>query len=90
VMYNNRSYFNDEEHQILMAKARNRPVENAHIGQRMDNPPVDFASMAKSFGIEAWGPIEEPGEIRPALERAMRYVLKERKPALVDVFTQFR
>ena len=90
VMYNNRSYFNDEEHQILMAKARNRPVENAHIGQRMDNPPVDFASMAKSFGIEAWGPIEEPGEIRPALERAMRYVLKERKPALVDVITQFR
>src|SRR5438309_5693469 len=90
VMHNNRSYFNDEEHQILMAKARNRPVENAHIGQRMDNPPVDFASMAKSFGIEAWGPIEEPGEIRPALERAMRYVLKERKPALVDVFTQFR
>jgi len=90
VMYNNRSYFNDEEHQILMAKARGRPVENAHIGQRMDNPAVDFAAMAKSFGIEAWGPIEEPGEIRPALERAARYVLKERKAALVDVFTQFR
>ena len=90
VMHNNRSYFNDEEHQILMAKARGRPVENAHIGQRMDNPAVDFAAMAKSFGIEAWGPIEEPGEIRPALERAARYVLKERKAALVDVFTQFR
>lgn len=90
VMYNNRSYYNDEEHQILMAKARSRPVENAHIGQRMDNPPVDFAGMARSFGIEAWGPIEDPADIRPALDRATRYVLKERKPALVDVFTQFR
>ncbi len=90
VMYNNRSYYNDEEHQILMAKARGRPEENAHIGQRMDNPAVDFAGMARSFGLEAWGPIEDPADIRPALERAMRYVLKERKAALVDVFTQFR
>src|SRR5206468_12492147 len=84
VMHNNRWHFNDEGHQILMAKARNRPVENAHIGQRMDNSPVDFAIMAKSFGIEAWGPIEEPGEIGRALERGMRYVLQGRKPALVE------
>lgn len=90
VMYNNRSYFNDEEHQILMAKARNRPVENAWIGQRMDDPAVDFAALARSFGIEAWGPFENPSELRPALERATRYVLKERRPALVDVFTQYR
>jgi thiamine pyrophosphate-dependent acetolactate synthase large subunit-like protein len=90
VMYNNRSYFNDEEHQILMAKTRNRPVENAHIGQRMDDPAVDFAGMAKSFGIEAWGPIEDPADIRPALERGVRHVLRERKAALVDIYTQFR
>ncbi len=75
---------------ILMAKARNRPVENAHIGQRMDNPAVDLAGMAKSFGLEAWGPIEDPADLRPVLERAVRYVSKERKAALVDVFTQFR
>ncbi|MGH2349187.1 MAG: thiamine pyrophosphate-dependent enzyme, partial [bacterium] len=90
VMYNNRSYYNDEEHQLLMAKARGRPVENAHIGQAMKDPPVDFAGMAKSFGLQAWGPIEDPADLRPALERAMRYVLRERKPALVDVFTQVR
>jgi acetolactate synthase-1/2/3 large subunit len=90
VMYNNRSYYNDEEHQILMAKARRRPVENAHIGQAMTDPPVDFAGMARSFGLEAWGPIEDPADLRPALERAVRYVLRERKPALVDVFTQVR
>ncbi len=90
VMYNNRSYYNDEEHQILMAKARRRPVENAHIGQAMNAPPVDFAEMARSFGLEAWGPVEDPSTLRPALERAVRYVLRERRPALVDVFTQVR
>jgi len=90
VMFNNRSYYNDEDHQILMAKARTRPVENSGIGLHMVDPPVDFATMAKGFGIEAWGPIEDPSDLKPALERAVRYVLKERKAALVDVVTQAR
>jgi thiamine pyrophosphate-dependent acetolactate synthase large subunit-like protein len=90
VMFNNRSYYNDEDHQILMAKARTRPVENSGIGLHMVDPPVDFAALAKGFGIEAWGPIEAPSDLKPALERAVRYVLKERKAALVDVVTQAR
>jgi benzoylformate decarboxylase/acetolactate synthase-1/2/3 large subunit len=89
-MHNNRSYYNDEEHQILMAKARERPIENAHIGQRMDDPPVDFAAMARSFGLEAWGPLEDSTDLRPAFERAARTVLRERKTALVDVISQPR
>jgi len=90
VMYNNRSYYNDEEHQILVARARGRPEERAHIGQRMDAPPVDFAGMARAFGVEAWGPVEDPADLRPALARAVRYVVRERRPALVDVVTQSR
>ena len=90
VMFNNRSYFNDEDHQVLMAKARGRPVENAHIGLRIDDPAVDFAGLARSFGIHAEGPIEDPAELRPALERAVRRVKQEQQPALVDVVTQSR
>jgi acetolactate synthase I/II/III large subunit len=90
VMFNNRSYFNDEDHQILMAKARGRPVEHAHIGLRMDDPPVDFAGLARSFGVYAEGPVEDPADLRPALARAAGYVRRERRPALVDVVTQSR
>ena len=90
VMFNNRSYFNDEDHQVLMAKARGRPVENAHIGLRMDDPPVDFAGLARSLGVYAEGPIEDPADLRPALSRAVRHVRRERRPALVDVVTQSR
>ena len=89
-MFNNRSYYNDEEHQVLMARARGRAVENAHVGQAMADPPVDFAGLARSFGIEAWGPVEEPGDLKPVLERAVRYVTQERKAALVDVVMQPR
>src|SRR5690606_34641751 len=32
VVHNNRSYYNDEQHQVTVAKRRGRPQENAHIG----------------------------------------------------------
>jgi thiamine pyrophosphate-dependent acetolactate synthase large subunit-like protein len=51
---------------------------------------VDFAALARSFGVHGEGPIEDPADLRPALERAVRVVKRERRPALVDVITQSR
>ena len=90
VMFNNRSYYNDEEHQAAMARHRGRPVERKGIGIHIQDPEVDFAGLARSFGLHAEGPIEEPRDLRPALERAVRHVLEARRPALVDVVTQPR
>jgi len=83
VTNNNRSYGNDERHQEEVAIARERPVENKGVGIHIDNPPVDFAAMARSFSIHGEGPIERPEDLRPALDRAMKVVLSG-KPALVD------
>jgi acetolactate synthase-1/2/3 large subunit len=87
VMFNNRTYGNDEEHQDAVAKARGRPVENKVVGIRIDDPAPDFARIAQGFGVHAEGPIEQPGEVGPALRRALR-VVKEGRPALVDVLTR--
>lgn len=88
VVCNNRSYYNDEEHQERMALLRNRPVENKVIGIRIDDPPVDFAALARSYGI--WGTgVTEPGELGKALRDALG-VVKEGKAALVDVVCQMR
>ncbi len=89
VMYNNRAYYNDWEHQIRMAKLRGTPVERAHIGMDMDDPAPDFASMARSMGWYAEGPIDDPGKIAGALERAIAKV-KAGQPALLDTITQRR
>jgi acetolactate synthase-1/2/3 large subunit len=89
VMYNNRAYYNDWEHQIRMAKLRGTPVERAHIGMDMVDPAPDFASMAKAMGWYAEGPIERPGEVAPALKRAIERV-KGGQPALLDTITQKR
>jgi acetolactate synthase I/II/III large subunit len=73
VMYNNRAYYNDWEHQIRMAKVRGTPVERAHIGMDMDDPAPDFAGLAKSMGWYAEGPIDKPGDIAPALNAEARH-----------------
>ncbi|MQF87454.1 MAG: thiamine pyrophosphate-binding protein [SAR202 cluster bacterium] len=88
VMYNNRTYGNDLGHQSLMAKVRGRPDENKTIGIDIDDPYVDFAAMARSFGAWAEGPIENPLELRGALERAKNEVINNGKLALLDVITE--
>jgi len=89
VMYNNRAYYNDWEHQIRMAKLRGTPVERAHIGMDMDDPAPDFASLARSMGWYAEGPIDKPSGIAAALKRAIKRV-KAGQPALIDTITQKR
>ncbi len=90
VMYNNRAYYNDWEHQIRVARHRGTPVENARVGQEIDDPAPDFAALAKSFGWYAEGPIVDPDGAGPAIERAMRYVKERRMPALVDTIVRRR
>jgi acetolactate synthase-1/2/3 large subunit len=69
---------------------RERPLANAGIGTRLDDPPVNFAQMAQSFGLYGEGPITTPEAIRPALERALRVVKDEGRLALVDIVMQPR
>jgi len=50
VVANNRSFYNDEVHQERVAVARNRPVDNKWIGQRISDPDIDIATVAKGQG----------------------------------------
>jgi thiamine pyrophosphate-dependent acetolactate synthase large subunit-like protein len=90
VMHNNQSFYNSEEHGIEVAKYRNRPVENAGIGTHVDDPAVDYAKLAQSFGVSAEGPVRNPADLRPALERALKYVKEKKLPYLVDVIAEPR
>ena len=89
VMHNNRAYYNDWEHQIRVAQHRGTPVERAYIAQDISGPEPDFATMAKSMGWYAEGPIEKPADIAGALRRAIAKV-KAGKPALVDTVVRPR
>lgn len=89
VMFNNRAYYNDWEHQIRMARVRGTPLARANIGMDMRDPGPDFAQLARSMGWYGEGPIEDPSDVAAALKRAIQRV-KEGQPALVDTVTRFR
>ncbi|HWP56568.1 MAG TPA: thiamine pyrophosphate-dependent enzyme [Candidatus Acidoferrales bacterium] len=89
IVFNNRSYYNDEEHQERMAVRRERPVENKGIGIHISDPAPDLAAIARAFSVEGFGPITEPDQLGPALDKAIA-VVESGRPALVDVVTQPR
>jgi thiamine pyrophosphate-dependent acetolactate synthase large subunit-like protein len=84
VLANNRSFYNDELHQERMARARNRPVENKWIGQRMSDPDVDLAAMGRAQGAVGFGPVTKPGDLASVLEKAIAAV-DAGQVAVVDV-----
>ncbi|HEX9445677.1 MAG TPA: thiamine pyrophosphate-dependent enzyme, partial [Candidatus Binatia bacterium] len=90
VLHNNQSFYNSEEHGIEIAKFRKRPVGNAGIGTHVSEPPVDYVQVARGFGVHAEGPVQNPAEVRPAIERALKIVREKKLPALVDVISEPR
>ena len=89
VMFNNRAYYNDWEHQERMAHHRGTDVERAYIGMEIDKPAPDFAAAARSMGWHGEGPIEDPDQVQAAVRRAAEVVMNDGRPALVDVICQY-
>lgn len=89
VMLNNHSYYNSEEHGLRMAEQRGRPAERAGIGTRPEGPAVDFATVARGFGIAAAGPITSVEDLPRALATAVEAV-SSGQPYLLDVVTETR
>jgi hypothetical protein len=46
--------------------------------------------MAKSFGVNSEGPVRNPADLRPAIERGVKYVKEKQLPYLVDVIAEPR
>jgi thiamine pyrophosphate-dependent acetolactate synthase large subunit-like protein len=84
VVANNRSFYNDEVHQERMAILRNRPVDNKWIGQKMIDPEIDMAALARAQGARGFGPIARHDALAAALAQAIAAV-DDGEVAVVDV-----
>ena len=71
MVQNNRAYHQEYMYLHAMAARHGRGISNAHIGTTLTNPNVDYAAMAKSFGVYAEGPITDPKDLGPAIKRAV-------------------
>jgi thiamine pyrophosphate-dependent acetolactate synthase large subunit-like protein len=84
VVANNRSFYNDEVHQERVARMRNRPVENKWIGQRLADPEIDLAALARAQGALGFGPVSDAAALPALLAEAVAAVAAG-SVAVVDV-----
>lgn len=87
VVANNQSFYNDEVHQERVARMRNRPVENKWIGQRMADPELDIAGLARAQGATAFGPVTSASALPAVYSEAIRAV-EAGAVAVIDVRVQ--
>jgi thiamine pyrophosphate-dependent acetolactate synthase large subunit-like protein len=87
VVADNRSYYNDEMHQERVAQARNRPVQNRWIGQRIDDPRVDLVAMARAQGFESEDPVSTTEALANALKKGAEVVAKGGRYFIDSVIT---
>jgi acetolactate synthase-1/2/3 large subunit len=89
IVHNNRAWHQEVMHVTRIAARRDRSPANGRIGTVIDDPAIDFAKMAESYGHHGEGAISSPSELAPALRRAIAMV-KSGRPALIDVVSQGR
>ncbi len=84
IVGNNASFFNDELHQERVARMRSRPVENRSIGLRMDDPPLNLATLAAGQGAIGMGPVGTAADYTAALTEAIAKV-RDGAVVVIDV-----
>ncbi len=89
IMHNNRAYHQEMMYLQDMANRAQRHPDQAQIGTAITNPNIDYALMAKAYGMYSAGPIDNPNDLGPAIKAAID-VVKRGEPALIDVVTQPR
>ncbi len=89
IMNNNRGYHQEVMFVTTMAARANRDVSRATIGTKLENPNIDYASMAKAYGMKGIGPITDPKDVGPAIKQALE-IVKRGEPVLIDTVTQGR
>jgi benzoylformate decarboxylase len=84
IVFNNRSY--NEPRQRIMGKMGKQGITGKDMACYLGSPDVDFAKIAAAFGI-AGEVVTNPGQIRPALDRAIK-TTRGGKPYLLDLVVE--
>ena len=90
VMHNNRAYHEERMYLALLGAKYDRDLGRSDIGTALNGPNIDYASIAKGYGLYAEGRITDPKDLGPALKRAIARREGRRDLALLDVVPQPR
>jgi thiamine pyrophosphate-dependent acetolactate synthase large subunit-like protein len=93
MVHNNKGYHQEVMHVQRLSNRRNRVANLGKtmgpVGTSIENPDIDYAGMAKSFGWWSAGPVNDPAELGAVIAKAVQ-VVRAGEPALIDVVSQPR
>lgn len=85
IVMNNQTYGNTKKHALEIANNRNRNKRNAHFGNDLNKPTVNFPELARSFGLCSLSTIKEVKKIKPTIEQAIKIIKEKKQAVLVDI-----
>jgi thiamine pyrophosphate-dependent acetolactate synthase large subunit-like protein len=87
IVNNNASFYNDVEHQETIARHRDRPLENKHIGMAITDPRVNLPELAHSYGCIVFGPVTRIEDLDAVIEEGFR-ATEAGAVVVIDVITE--
>lgn len=88
IVMNNRLYLNSTQHAQRIAGNRDRDIDRAHIATSFYDNPVDFVTMAQSYGIHTLPRVENIDAVAPTVREAVAHLKEHGKPVLVEVLME--
>ena len=85
IVRDNDGYKGEGEHVTWTSEFRERSLELQHVATKITGPNIDYGAIARAQGAYAEGPIEDPGELSPAIARALKVVKEQQTMALLTV-----
>lgn len=82
---NNGGYIGEGGHQRYISEMRDRSLDRLDVAIDFKNPGVSYTDIARGLGAHVEGPIENPDDLEPAIQRAFRAVKDKSTMALLDV-----
>jgi thiamine pyrophosphate-dependent acetolactate synthase large subunit-like protein len=89
IMNNNRGYHQEVMFVTTMAARANRDVSRTGIGTKLESPFIDYATMAKAYGMKGIGPITDPKDLGAAIKQGVE-IVKRGEPVMIDTVTHGR
>ncbi|MDT6982795.1 thiamine pyrophosphate-binding protein [Streptomyces lusitanus] len=88
IVMNNRLYLNSTQHAERIAGHRDRDADRAHIATSFYDQPVDFVTLAESFGVHTLPRVEDIGAVMPTVREAVSHIKEHGKPVLVEILME--
>ncbi|MET7346780.1 thiamine pyrophosphate-binding protein [Streptomyces mirabilis] len=88
IVMNNRLYLNSTQHAERIAGNRDRDIDRAHIATSFYDRPVDFVTLAQSFGVHTMPRVERVEAVAPTVREAVAHLKEHGKPVLVEILME--